>query len=278
MKSHTGELVCSVCGRQFTSQDSLGRHQRLHEGSGKNSVLPTCHICNKKCATPSLLKRHVASHERHNFKCSICGQDFANHQQLTAHQNKHHQSAVPALHRCHLCNKSFVKEADLNRHITTHSSPAFHQQNTTQSLPTTQIKNCESEAANSRISQGMGTLRQSNTACFLAGKKSELFPQTQTPTQMNNSLPQAPCGNNSYLGGLSQTPQQQHSHHLQSAQLHPVTVNQTSQQQQLMANTSTNTQASSLQAPVFLASVSYDPEILGASLQETAYQDRKSVV
>lgn len=216
----------------------------------------------------------LQSHDRHNFKCSICGQDFANHQQLTAHQNKHRQSAVPTLHRCHICNKVFVKEADLTRHITTHSNPAFHQQNTTQSLPATQVKDCESEANNSRMNQGMEALRQSNAACFMAGKKSDLFPQTQTPTQMNNSLSQPPCGTNSYLGGLSQTQQQQqHSHHLQNTQLHSVAVGPSSQQQQLIANrTNSNTQASSLQAPVFMSNVSYDPEILGASLQENAYQ------
>lgn len=273
MKAHTGELVCSVCGRQFTSQDSLGRHQRLHDGSGKNPMLPTCHVCNKKFATPSLLKRHVASHERQNsLKCTVCGQDFVNHQQMTAHHSQHQQSALSKSHKCHICNKLFVQESNLSRHLASHTNATFHQQNSTQSLPAVQTKDCNMNATSTQLNRGLDSLQQPDATCFIAEKKPSLFQQAQSASQMNSNLGQQACGGENYLGAVSQ--QQQHAHHLQNAQqLHIVTVGQAQQQEHLISNRTSNTSRSSdMQAQVFLSSVSYDPQILGTSLQDTAYQ------
>lgn len=273
MKAHTGELACSVCGRQFTSQDSMGRHQRLHEGSGKNPMLPTCHVCNKKFATPSLLKRHIASHERQNsLKCNVCGQDFINHQQLTAHQSQHQQSPLSTSHRCHVCNKLFVQEAHLSRHLATHTHSTFHQQNSNQSLPATQSKDSSRDTTGSQMNQGLVTLRQSEAACFISEKKPSLFQQAQSSSQMSTNLNQQACGSDGYLSGISSP--QQHAHHLQNTQqLHTVTVEQSQHQEHLISTRTGNTsRSSSLQPQVFLSAVSYDPEILGASLQEAAYQ------
>lgn len=176
MKAHTGELVCSFCGRQFTSQDSLGRHQRLHEGSANKAspVLPTCSICNKKFATPSLLKRHITSHERQSaVKCGVCSQEFANHQQLTAHQTRQHQphpqqqqqqQRNQAVHQCPVCNKVYVQEVFLTRHMTTHTT--FSQQTTTSSPLLLTSTHPKETAAGGHLSPNLSSLQQSGASLF----------------------------------------------------------------------------------------------------------------
>lgn len=126
------------------------------------------------------------------------------------------------------------------------------------------------DTTSSQLNQGLDSLQQSDATCFIAEKKPSLFQQAQTTSQMSSNLGQQACGGENYLEAVSQ----QHTHHLQNAQqLHIVTVGQTQQQEHLISNrTSSTSRSSNMQAQVFLPSVSYDPQILGTGLQDTAYQ------
>ena len=67
--------TCLQCGAIFAILHSLN----LHEAAS------TCDICGKGCLSKANLRRHMASHGIHDFKCSLCPQQYLDATSLRKH-------------------------------------------------------------------------------------------------------------------------------------------------------------------------------------------------
>ena len=113
--SNTGRVRtfnCSSCDYSFNNQSSLNTHYK------EKHPPVQCTVCDKYCATPNTLARHMYKHKEHPHKCKICKQDFAFKSELEGHLIKH--QAEPGFY-CEECDKSFMRFSDLTAHTETHS-------------------------------------------------------------------------------------------------------------------------------------------------------------
>ncbi|KAI1901416.1 hypothetical protein AGOR_G00034220 [Albula goreensis] len=141
-QTHTGNR-CSICGRSFTSQSKLRKHQQIHmaerpfhcpqcEKSYRRAVdLKNhqhthtgerrfhCHQCRKGFGSASHLTAHQRIHTGERpFHCSQCGKSFGSSSHLTIH-HRIHTGERPF--RCSQCGKSFKDPSNLRVHMVTHA-------------------------------------------------------------------------------------------------------------------------------------------------------------
>lgn len=85
---------CSVCGKQFNSQYSLYRHEKIvHKGEKPYQ----CAICCKAFTTNGNLKVHHRIHTGEKpYECEVCGRTFNQSSTLKTHRLTHdkHSFAV----------------------------------------------------------------------------------------------------------------------------------------------------------------------------------------
>ncbi|XP_075527766.1 uncharacterized protein LOC142559949 [Dermacentor variabilis] len=155
MKEPSRSHECSVCGRDFTSRQSLKHHLVLHTGEKKY----TCPICGLKFALKIGVTRHLRVHtsemqyacplcpskfcrrtslERHKqlhtrgvnlCHCPECGKAFKQMKALQQHLNWHkvvNRQNVETPYKCHLCPAAFVGNCALARHALVHTSERPH--------------------------------------------------------------------------------------------------------------------------------------------------------
>ncbi|XP_062977702.1 zinc finger protein 11-like [Elgaria multicarinata webbii] len=137
---------CSNCGRAYTTEYNLKRHQHTHSecrpkngsSQGKESAcrwpftkvqkdqakeqLPQhkCSYCGKVFQAKSVLNRHQQIHIKGKpYKCNVCGKGFAHRYTLAHHQEAHEEEKVYQ-HKCSLCGKAFRTHSSLRRHQQLH--------------------------------------------------------------------------------------------------------------------------------------------------------------
>ena len=77
-----------------------------------------CEICQKICKTKASLVRHKTIHVlKPLYKCDICERVFINPEAYKAHLDMH----ISRKFTCHICGKVVTRNANLKKHITTHS-------------------------------------------------------------------------------------------------------------------------------------------------------------
>ncbi|XP_073453934.1 uncharacterized protein [Aquarana catesbeiana] len=114
---HAGEssLSCSVCGKSFTENKALLRHERNHK-SGRRFSCSECGKC-------FIQKGHFLTHQRSHtgerpFSCSECGKCFIEKGKLLIHQRTHTGERP---YSCSECGKSFSEKKTLLTHQRSHT-------------------------------------------------------------------------------------------------------------------------------------------------------------
>ena len=126
-------LSCSVCGKIFSSQQTLKRHRCTMVGVCSRRMLPStdmtfvsrqlprqCHDCGMKFASTRQLNEHVSdSHPDRQAKpyaCTDCSKTFAHPYSLKRHRVEHGGEA----RICPTCGKRFAQLYELSRHLKSH--------------------------------------------------------------------------------------------------------------------------------------------------------------
>ncbi|XP_023688996.1 uncharacterized protein [Paramormyrops kingsleyae] len=112
-------LKCTECGKTFRHRSVLELHMRIHS---KDKPFQ-CRVCGKGFKFSSYLQQHLIIHTGQKpFKCPDCGKDFAFLQNMKTHQRLHQQKP----YRCTQCRKGYSEEAELQRHMLSHTGDKPH--------------------------------------------------------------------------------------------------------------------------------------------------------
>ncbi|KAF3691768.1 Zinc finger protein 208 Zinc finger protein 91-like [Channa argus] len=108
---------CHVCGKTFTTSESLEDHQRCHLGEKPHE----CEECGKCFFQASQLQQHQRMHKS-EFQCQACGRGFVSLFALRKHKHTHGKSRP---YRCSKCHLSFTGPSQLAEHMSTHREENF---------------------------------------------------------------------------------------------------------------------------------------------------------
>ncbi|XP_012587181.1 PREDICTED: zinc finger protein 263 isoform X2 [Condylura cristata] len=107
--------LCPLCGKNFSNNSNLIRHQRIHAAERLCVGVECSEIFGGNPHFPSLHRAHLGE-EAH--KCLECGKSFSQNTHLTRHQRTH-TGEKP--YQCNVCGKSFSCNSNLHRHQRTHT-------------------------------------------------------------------------------------------------------------------------------------------------------------
>ncbi|KAM6155674.1 zinc finger protein 263 [Rhynchocyon petersi] len=107
--------LCSLCGKNFSNNSNLNRHQRIHAAERLCMGVECGDIFG---GSPHFLSLHRAHLGEEAHKCLECGKSFSQNTHLTRHQRTH-TGEKP--YQCNVCGKSFSCNSNLHRHQRTHT-------------------------------------------------------------------------------------------------------------------------------------------------------------
>lgn len=108
---------CHVCGKTFTTSESLEDHQRCHLGEKPYE----CAQCGQCFFQAGQLQQHERKHKS-EFQCRICGRGFVSLFALRKHK---HTSGKKRPYRCKRCPLYFTNFALLGEHMVCHREESF---------------------------------------------------------------------------------------------------------------------------------------------------------
>ncbi|XP_036885867.1 zinc finger protein 263 isoform X3 [Sturnira hondurensis] len=107
--------LCALCGKNFSNNSNLIRHQRIHAAERLCMGVECSEIFR---GSPHFLSLHRAHVGEEAHKCLECGKSFSQNTHLTRHQRTH-TGEKP--YQCNVCGKSFSCNSNLHRHQRTHT-------------------------------------------------------------------------------------------------------------------------------------------------------------
>ncbi|XP_047636666.1 zinc finger protein 263 isoform X2 [Phacochoerus africanus] len=107
--------LCPLCGKNFSNNSNLMRHQRIHAAERLCLGVECTQIFG---GNPHFLSLHRANLGEEAHKCLECGKSFSQNTHLIRHQRTH-TGEKP--YQCNVCGKSFSCNSNLHRHQRTHT-------------------------------------------------------------------------------------------------------------------------------------------------------------
>ena len=105
---HLTHRTCCLCQKVMGNKSKLLTHHRSH-----TKELPyTCHVCEKRFAENSTLRKHEATHGERNFRCDVCSKAFVRKDYLAKHMLTHQQT-----YKCSQCGFVCHNRSDIESHI-----------------------------------------------------------------------------------------------------------------------------------------------------------------
>lgn len=104
---------CDVCGQCFNVLSNMRRHRNLHSGA----VGPhTCSDCGRAFHQKSHLRSHMRTHTGERpFQCSQCNERFTEIGSAKKHERMMHAGEYP--HYCPHCSKGLANTYKLKKHV-----------------------------------------------------------------------------------------------------------------------------------------------------------------
>ncbi|BFF90253.1 transcription factor Ouib [Drosophila madeirensis] len=117
--------ICEHCGRQFRDTSNLNVHLLRHTGTKPFE----CEICQQKCYTLHLLRRHQLKHTEGPYACTFCGLKYSTNSSRVRHEReackkgRAPQSKWEIIKKgertfhCEVCDLWFLRAGNFTQHI-----------------------------------------------------------------------------------------------------------------------------------------------------------------
>ncbi len=134
-KTHTRPYVCDLCGQSFCSSSNMNKHklQRCEFSENRITVKYACSMCPRQFSTQQYLDGHMKARHagKKDFQCDWCGKYFTYesgvkiHKERTCKHRDTSQDTEVTLFQCEVCSRVFKSKALCKQHMQKHNPPKY---------------------------------------------------------------------------------------------------------------------------------------------------------